>query len=303
MSSATPQATPGAPGAVAARPGSDVDASNTWDPWMAPLALIAAFVLANVAAAVVDIPALLLGSKARRQFAAAGPAERGHVRAGCGVRGVRRVLCPGGWAHGARVAARSATSRHRVEKAVGRIVLLIVAFLIFSLIWAAAFHVEKEKLLKQLGADQGAATALAQRGTHMRGGADLRGDLVSRLHLRGSAQLAGDGPGGDHHRRDVRRGPRRLGAVAGPRAARRAGLRPVPALPLHGLALPVHRRALAEQLARVRQSRGVGLADPRADDRRACAIGLLVLALMRLGLVASGTPAVASDVSTVARGG
>ncbi len=49
-----------------------------------------------------------------------------------------------------------------------------------------------------------------------------------------------------------------------------AGLRPVPALPLHGIAVSVHRGALAEQLARVRQPRGLGLADPGADDRRAC---------------------------------
>ena len=111
--------------------------------------------------------------------------------------------------------------------------------------------------------------AAAQRGADVRGRADLRGVPVPRLHLHRAAQLARDAARGADHGAAVRRRARRIGAGARPRAARRARLRAVPAVPLHGFAVPVHRRPLAQQLGRVREPRGLGLAGAGADRRLA----------------------------------
>jgi membrane protease YdiL (CAAX protease family) len=43
------------------------------------------------------------------------------------------------------------------RRAVGLIVLLLIAFVVFSVIWSAAFHPKEETLLKQLGSNEGAA--------------------------------------------------------------------------------------------------------------------------------------------------
>ena len=80
---------------------------------------------------------------------------------------------------------------------------------------------KKRSCSKQLGSNEGTALLAAERRADVRGGADLRGVPVPRLHLHGAAQLAGDVAGGDHHRPAVRRRARRLGAGARPRAARR----------------------------------------------------------------------------------
>ena len=120
-------------------------------------------------------------------------------------------------------------------------------------------HPEKEKLLEQLGTNEGAALLVLSAALTCVVAPIVRGVPVPRLHLHGAAQLARDAARGADHRAAVRRRARRLGAGARPRAAGGARLRAVPALPLHGLAVPVHRRPLAEQLGRVREPRGLEL--------------------------------------------
>jgi membrane protease YdiL (CAAX protease family) len=135
-------------------PGRDRGVVTDWPAWMAPVVLVSAFVLANIAAAVVDIPAILLGARIN-----GGTLSPGLVNTDTFVQDAVFVACAvffaqmggrtvGAWQFGLR---RPGTSRRAT---VGLIVLLNVMFLIFSLIWGAFFHVGKEDLLKQLGADK-----------------------------------------------------------------------------------------------------------------------------------------------------
>ncbi len=122
-----------------------------WPPWLAPAALVGGLALALLAALIVDIPAIAFGVSVTAShvppgleiadtvaqdgafvFAAVFFARLGGRTVAAWQFGLRRPVI--GWA-----------------AAAGLVVLLMVAFLILSGIWGAAFHAEKEKLLKQLG--------------------------------------------------------------------------------------------------------------------------------------------------------
>jgi hypothetical protein len=144
--------------------------------------------------------------------------------------------------------------------------LLLVAFIVLSVIWGSAVHAEKEKLLEQLGSNEGTALLLLSAALTC-----VIAPICEEFLFRGFIFTAlrnwrGTLAGGADHRPDLRRRARRLGAGARPRAARRARLRAVPALPLHGLAVSVHRAHSLNNSIAFRQPRGLGLlAGDRAD--------------------------------------
>ena len=116
---------------------------------MAPAALVAALVLAAVGGLVVDIPALALGAKISESHV-----PPGIVIADTAVQDVAFVLAAlffaqlGGralsaWQFGLRPA--------RLGRSVRLVLLAGVAFVIFLIIWSAAVHAGKEKLLETLG--------------------------------------------------------------------------------------------------------------------------------------------------------
>ena len=74
------------------------------------------------------------------------------------------------------------------------IVLLLVAFVVLSVVWSELVHPGEEKTARTARLQRRRGAAGAERGPDVRGGADLRGVPVSRLHLHGAAQLAGDVP-------------------------------------------------------------------------------------------------------------
>lgn len=131
-----------------------------WPPWTAALALIGGLVLATVAGLVIDIPALVLGVTVSSTHTPPGLSildtvvqDLAFVLAAvyCAKLGGRVVRS---WQFGLRppgVGWRSA---------VGRIVLLLIAFIALSAIWSVLFHPSEEKLLEQLGSNEGTALLL-----------------------------------------------------------------------------------------------------------------------------------------------
>jgi uncharacterized protein len=143
------------------RPG---DASRSpvtaWPPWTAPVALIAGLVAAAVGGLIVDLPALALGVTISSSHTPPGLAiadtfvqDVGFVLAAVffaqlGGRAVRAwqfgLRRPGiGW-----------------RPAVGLVLLLLGVFLMLSLVWSEIFHPSEEKLLDQLGSNEGTALLL-----------------------------------------------------------------------------------------------------------------------------------------------
>jgi membrane protease YdiL (CAAX protease family) len=139
------------PSATSARPPQPTprDGPTSWPPWTAPAALLGGLLLAAVGALLVDIPALALGVKITSshvppglEIADTAVQDGAFVAvavffAQLGGRGV------GAWQFGLRPT--------RLWRAVRLGALTLFGFLLFSLIWAAFFHVGKEKLLEQLG--------------------------------------------------------------------------------------------------------------------------------------------------------
>jgi uncharacterized protein len=135
-----------------------------WPPWTAPVALIAGLVLAALGALLVDLPALALGVKISSSHTPPGLAiadtfvqDLAFVLAAvyCAHLGGRVVRA---WQFGLRPPVtgwRSAT---------GMILLLLAVFLVLSLVWSAAFHPTEEKLLEQLGSNEGTALLLLSAG-------------------------------------------------------------------------------------------------------------------------------------------
>ena len=113
----------------------------------------------------------------------------------------------------------SAFARLPLRRAAGLVVLTIVAFLLFSAIWAVVLNEsKKDETARTAGRQRNGATAGAERAAHDGDRPDLRGDPVSRLHLRGALQMEGLAARGGHHRSAVRGGARRLGARRGSRS-------------------------------------------------------------------------------------
>jgi len=131
-----------------------------WPPWTAPVALIAGLVLAAVGGLVVDLPALAFGVKITSSHTPPGLAiadtvvqDLAFVLAAvyCAQLGGRVVRA---WQLGLRSPAAGWLS------AGGRVVALIVAFLVLSVAWSAIFNPSEEKLLEQLGSNQSTALLL-----------------------------------------------------------------------------------------------------------------------------------------------
>jgi membrane protease YdiL (CAAX protease family) len=132
----------------------------SWPPWTAPVALIAGLVLAALGAILVDLPALAFGVKLTSSHTPPGLAiadtfvqDLAFVLAAvyCARLGGRVVRS---WQFGLRppgVGWRSAA---------GKIVLLLLAFLVLSIAWVAIFHPSEEKLLEKLGTNEGTALLL-----------------------------------------------------------------------------------------------------------------------------------------------
>lgn len=129
---------------------------NDWPAWTAPLALIAGFVLAIVAAQVIDLPAAALGVKITSS----------HVPHGIELANtfVEELSFVAATVLFARLGGRRLRSWQLglrptpLWRAVGLVVALLVAFLLFAVVWAAVFGSAKEDLLEKLGVNE--ATAL-----------------------------------------------------------------------------------------------------------------------------------------------
>lgn len=138
-----------APGRAVLRTGGPLP---SWPPWSAPAALVSGLLLAAFAGLLVDIPAIALGVNVTASHLPPGlEIADTTVQDGAFVLVAVFFAQLGGravsaWQFGLRPA--------RAGRAARLIVLTLGGFLLFSLIWAAVFHVGKEKLLEQLGAGQ-----------------------------------------------------------------------------------------------------------------------------------------------------
>jgi membrane protease YdiL (CAAX protease family) len=131
--------------------------ASGWRPWTAALALVAGLVLAAVGGIAVDLPAIALGVHITSSHTPPGITiadtfvqDLGFVAAAvfCAGLGGRTVRA---WQFGLRPPSVG------WRRAAGMVLTLILAFFAFSLAWSAIFHPGKEKLLEQLGSNEGSA--------------------------------------------------------------------------------------------------------------------------------------------------
>jgi membrane protease YdiL (CAAX protease family) len=131
-----------------------------WPAWTAPVALLGGIVLAAVGSLVLDLPALALGVKVTSSHTPPGliiadtfVQDLGFVAAAvyCAQLGGRVVRA---WQFGLRRPASGWGT------AALMIFALLLAFLLASVAWSAAFHPSEEKLLDQLGSNEGTALLL-----------------------------------------------------------------------------------------------------------------------------------------------
>jgi membrane protease YdiL (CAAX protease family) len=134
--------------------------TTAWPAWTAPLALVGGLVLAGVAGLVIDIPAIVLGVEVSSSHTPPGLSiadtivqDLAFVLAAvyCARLGGRIVRS---WQFGLRPPGAGWRS------AAGKIVLLLIAFIALSAVWSVLFHPSEEKLLEQLGSNEGAALLL-----------------------------------------------------------------------------------------------------------------------------------------------
>jgi uncharacterized protein len=131
--------------------------TTAWPPWSAFVALLGGLVLAAVAGLAVDIPALVLGVEVTSSHTPPGLSI-----ADTFVQDVAFVLAA---VYSARLGGRAVRSwqfglrRPGVgwRSATRLIVGLLLAFVALSALWSLAFHPSEEKLLDQLGSNEGAA--------------------------------------------------------------------------------------------------------------------------------------------------
>ncbi len=138
--------------------------TTDWRPWSALVALLGGLVLAAAAGLVVDIPALALGVTISSSHTPPGLSIADTV-----VQDVAFVLAAVYCAHlGGRVVRAWQFGLRPPgvgwRAASGRIVLLLIAFVVLSAIWSVVFNPSKEKLLEQLGSNEGAALLLLSAG-------------------------------------------------------------------------------------------------------------------------------------------
>ena len=132
-----------------------------WPAWTAPVALLGGLVLATVGGIVLDIPAtLLFGASVSTSHISPGLSiadtvvqDLGFVLAAvyCAQLGGRAVRS---WQFGLRRPGAGWAS------AGGMILVLLLAFIVLTALWAAAVHPGEEKTLEQLGSNEGTALLL-----------------------------------------------------------------------------------------------------------------------------------------------
>jgi uncharacterized protein len=137
---------------------------TSWPPWSAAVALVGGLVLAAVGGLVVDLPALALGVKLTSSHT-----PPGLVIADTFVQDVAFVLAAlycaqlGGrvvrsWQFGLRRPGVGWWTAGRL------VVLLLIAFVVLSVVWSEVLHPEEEKLLEQLGSNEGALLLVLSAG-------------------------------------------------------------------------------------------------------------------------------------------
>jgi len=133
--------------------------AREWSPWLAPAALVGGLVVAAVGGLLIDIPALAFGVDVNAKHLPPGLAIADTV-----VQDLAFVLVAvflaqlGGRAVSAAMFGLRPT---RFWRAFWLAILTVLVFLVFSLIWSAVFHAEEEKLLEQLGTNEGTALLVA----------------------------------------------------------------------------------------------------------------------------------------------
>jgi membrane protease YdiL (CAAX protease family) len=146
------------------QPGRSRSPAPAWAPWTAPVALIAGIVLAALGGLVVDIPALALGVKVTSSHTPPGLAIADTL-----VQDVAFVLAAVYFAHlGGRVVRAWQFGLRPPEVGWGRATVLLAsllgAFVVLSVLWGAVFNPSKEKLLEQLGSNEGAGLLVLSAG-------------------------------------------------------------------------------------------------------------------------------------------
>jgi uncharacterized protein len=144
--------------------GASLSPTTDWPVWTAPLALLGGVAAAIVGGLIIDLPALALGVNVTSSHVPGGVTIADTV-----VQDVAFVLSAvffaqlGGravsaWQFGLRPPGAG------WRRATGRIVLLLIAFLVFSVVWGSALHAEKEKVLEQLGTGESTVLLLLSAG-------------------------------------------------------------------------------------------------------------------------------------------
>jgi uncharacterized protein len=146
--------------ALAAERRSREDRSPDWPPWMAPAALFGALALSLVAGLIVDLPAAAFGVDITSSHIPGGLEIADTV-----VQDIVFVLTAVYFAHLGGRTVRSwqfglRPPRMRWRRVAGLIVLLLLTFIVFSAIWSAVVHPEREKVLETLGSNGGEALLL-----------------------------------------------------------------------------------------------------------------------------------------------
>jgi uncharacterized protein len=137
---------------------------TSWPPWSALLALVGGLVLAAIGAFVVDLPALALGVKLTSSHTPPGLTIADTV-----VQDFAFVLAA---VYCARLGGRVVRSWQFGLRpptvgwgtASAFVVLLIVVFIVLSVIWSEVLNPSKEKLLEQLGTNEGALLLVLSAG-------------------------------------------------------------------------------------------------------------------------------------------
>jgi membrane protease YdiL (CAAX protease family) len=133
---------------------------SRWPAWSAPIALLGGLVLAALASLIIDLPALALGVKLSSSHTPPGLTiadtfvqDLGFVLAAvyCAQLGGRAVRA---WQFGLRPPSSGWPA------AVLMLVALLIAFVLLNIAWSAAVHPSEEKLLQQLGTNEGTALLL-----------------------------------------------------------------------------------------------------------------------------------------------
>ncbi|MGA8352658.1 MAG: type II CAAX endopeptidase family protein [Solirubrobacteraceae bacterium] len=152
---------PSAPTQAARPPKRHFDSPITdWQPWLGPLALVVALVIAVFIGLIIALPLTALGvhhadsSKPPGGVLILDTAAQDMIfvvtavmLAGWGARTVHS------WQFGLRVTP--------LWRAVGLVLLAFVAFVVFAAIWGQLVHSETDKVLEKLGAKEGAALLIA----------------------------------------------------------------------------------------------------------------------------------------------